>query len=140
MVLNELKGFFFCLMVRIKIPSVCLFCEMHRKGIPNIFIFGTRLRRSESFSLLRTWFGTNSESFNLPRMVRKKSQSSEYFSLLRNGLELNSELFIVRRTARTRILSLSIPRNWRNSEGMNQISICSVFRGIIFFSENGNPT
>jgi hypothetical protein len=103
------------------------------------------------FFLFRKWFGIEFRVFSLPKMVGTEFQGfslpkivwngipkfflsengSEWnfksFSLPRNGLERNSEVFLFRETGG--ILT-----------ELQSVSSCSVFRGIIFLSENGNPS
>ncbi len=112
------------------VPSVFLFCEMVLKGIPSVFIFGTKLRNSECFYKMvgngipsifisAEWFGTkllSSECSSLLQMVRNGIPIFFYFP--RNGSGRNS-----------------VPRNRRNSVGINQNFRLFHIRGIIFFSE-----
>ncbi len=69
------------------------------------------MRNSEGFSLLRNGLERKSEGFYLPS----------------NGSERNSEDFLFRLTG-------GIPRELPSAPS------CSIFHGIIFLSENGNPT
>ncbi len=67
----------------------------------------------------------NFEGFSLPR--NGSERNSDGFSLPRNGSERNSEVFLYRKTG-------GIPTELRS------VPTCSEFCGIIFWSENGNPS
>ncbi len=92
---------------------------------------------SEVFSLLKM-VETEFRGFSFPKIVWNRisrfflsengsEQNSKNFSLPRNGLERNSEVFLFRETGGIPIELPSVPS-------------CSVFRGIIFLSENGNTS
>jgi hypothetical protein len=86
--------------------------KMIRNGIPRFFLF-------------RKWFRTEFRGFSHPKMVW--DGTSKGFSLPRNGSEQNSEVFLFRETS-------GIPTE------LPTVPSCSVFHGIIFLSENGNPS
>ncbi len=95
---------------------------MVRNGIPSFFFF-------------RKWFGTEFQSFLFWKWFGKEFQGFiianvlewNGFSLPRNGSERNSEVFLFRETD-------GIPTE------LPSVPSCFIFRGIIFFSENGNPS
>ncbi len=67
------------------------------------------------------WFGTEFRAFvSSAEWFGAKLQSSECFSLLQNGLEQNSSFFIFCGMAWNGIPSISVLRNSRNSDNMNQ--------------------
>jgi hypothetical protein len=74
--------------------------------------------------LIREWFGTEFRGFSLQR--NGSERNSDGFSLPINGSERNSEVFLLRETG-------GIPTE------LPSVLTCSIFRGIIFLSENGNP-
>jgi hypothetical protein len=123
---TEFRGFSHPKMVRSGIPRVFLFREIVQNGIPKFFSsekwFGMEFR---GFFSSEKWFGTEFWGFSL---LRNGSEwNSEGFPLLRNGSERNSEVFLFRKTGGIPMELPSFPS-------------CSVFRGIIFLSENGNPS
>ncbi len=94
------------------------------------------------FTWIKNCSEGNSEHFYLPRNGSEqkyqvlsvfplyegfRSEFRAFFYLLRNVSERNSESFLFRKTDRI-------------STEQTKISICSVFRGIISFLENGNPS
>ncbi len=81
-------------------------------------------------------------SFYLPRNgLERYDEAPNVFSFIRKGSERNSELSLASAEwLGTEFRAFSVPRNRRNSEGMIKFSVCSMFRGIIFFSENSNPS
>jgi hypothetical protein len=79
----------------------------------------------QSFSFSKNDLEWNSEVCSLPRNCSK--QNSEGFSLPRNGSERNSEVFIYHKTGGIPTELMSVPS-------------CSVFIGIFFLLENGNPS
>ncbi len=74
--------------------------------------------------LLWKWFGKEFQGFIIRKLFGTEFQG---FSLPRNGSEWNSEVFLFRETGGIPMELPSVPS-------------CLVFRGIIFLSENGNPT
>ncbi len=127
--------------------------KMIRNGIPRYFfsengsernseVFSSKNcsdRNSEGFSLSRNGSEGNSDGFLFPRFGSERNsegvslsrngseRNSEGFSLPRNCSERNSEVFLVRETG-------GIPTE------LPSVRTCSEFRGIIFLSENVNPT
>ncbi len=83
----------------------------------------------------KKWFGTDFRVFSVPKI----------------GSEWNYEVLLFQKWFGTKVRGFSLPKNGskRNSEGFSLSrnrqnsdgnTICSVFRGIIFLSENGNPS
>jgi hypothetical protein len=87
------------------------FSEMIRNGIPRFF-------------LIQKWSGTEFRGFSHPKMVWDGTPKG--FSLPRNGSERNFEVFLFRETSG---ILMELPT----------VPLCSVYRGTIFLSENGNP-
>ncbi len=119
MILKVLACFFGPWMVRNEFPTGFPFADWFI-WILNIFVFRGSVRNKiakfpELLSLTK-WFGD--------------------FYLLQNYSEWNSKdlsVFLFYEMVRNGIPSFF------GSDRMNQISVCSVFRGIISFSKNGNP-
>jgi hypothetical protein len=92
-----------------------IFCQVVRNGIPSIFFYcrmvWNKIMRFRVFFSYAKWFGMEFRVF---------------FYLPWNDTEWNSKHFPFRRTG-------GIPTEWI------QIYVSSVFSGIFFFSENGNP-
>ncbi len=66
-------------------------------------------------------------------------QSSESFLLFLFHVTEFQTFFSSAKWFWTEFQEFSVPRNSRNSAGTNQLSVNSVFRGIIFWSEIANP-
>jgi hypothetical protein len=112
--------------------------KMTQKRIPRFFLFpkwfGTDFKvfliqkwfRTEfqGFFSSEKWFGTEFRGFFLPR--KGTEQNYEGFSLPKNGSEQNFLVFLFHKTGGITTQLPSVPS-------------CSVFCGIIFLSENGNP-
>ncbi len=79
-------------------------------GIPKFSLL-KMVRKGIPGFIIRKWFGTEFQGFSLPR----------------NGSERNSEVFLFRETG---VIPKELP----------SVPSCFVFRGIIFLSENGNPS
>ncbi len=111
-----------------------------RNGIPRLFStkHGSE-QNSEGFSLPRNGLERNSDGFSLPRNGSERNsdgvsiprigseRNSQCFSLPRIGLGRNSEVFLFCKTG-------GIPTE------LPSVPTCSKFCGIIFLSENDNPT
>ncbi len=135
---STLQGFHYSAELSAPFAEFCVFCYCPFRGSEwNAVKKKCFLKSSECFSLSFNGFERVSKSCFFRLMLPSKISSfflfcklfrnSEWFILPRNGLVLNSERFPFRETDR-------IPTE------LIKISVCSMFHGIIFFSENGHPT
>ncbi len=114
---------------------------LERNGIPRKNVF---LKSSECFSLSFNGFERISKSCFFRLMLPSKISSFFLFcKLFRNEITKFRMVHSSAEWVGTEFWAFSIPRNRQNSDGINQnfrLSVCFVFHGIIFFSENGHPT
>jgi hypothetical protein len=109
-------------MIRNGTPKFFIFQKLFRTEFRGFFSSKNGSERNSEVFLIQKWFVTKFQ--RLPR--NGLEQNSQGFSLQRNGSERNSEFFLNRETG-------GIPTE------LLSVKSCSVFRGIIFLSENGNP-
>jgi hypothetical protein len=124
--LTEFQSFSHPKMFRNGIPRVFLFCEMVWNGILRVFLFRENVWNGISSVFLYrelVWNGIL-RVFLFRENVRNGILRVFLFrELVRNGIP---RVFLFRETGEIPTELLSVPS-------------CSVFRGIIFLSENGNP-
>ncbi len=119
-------------------------CEMVWNGISAFLYFmewfGTKLRSSESFSLIWNGSERNSAHFYLPRNGWERNYEVPivflFYEMVRNG---SPSIFIFHGMVRNGILSFFRSAKQTEFRQNESTSACSVFCGINFFSENGNP-
>jgi hypothetical protein len=98
--------------------------KLIRNGIPSFFSSENSSEQNSEVSSSENGLKRNSKVLSFKNGFE---QISKGFSLQRNGSEWNSEVFLFRETGR-------IPTE------LPPVLSCFVFRGLIYLSENGNPT
>jgi hypothetical protein len=138
--LTEFQGFSHPKMFRNGIPRVFLFCEMVWNGILRVFLFRENVlngilrvflsRELVWNGILRVFLFRENVRNGIPRLFL-------FRELVRNGIP---RVFLFRKLVRNGIPRVFLFRETGEiPTELLSVPSCSVFRGIILLSENGNP-